>query len=102
MQHFNIVPQSILGSRSAASCSEPSSSLYIVKRAKCSNGSIFGDVVPLCQLRSLVNLIPHFYEAAHQGLTDRNSASHYAEFFLNKYFDKEMFWALQNSINGNK
>ena len=102
VQRFDIVPQSNSGSVPRAPRPEPSSSLYILKRAKRAGGSIIGDVVPLCQLRALVNLIPRFHEAAHRGLTDRNSSSYCTEFFLNKYFDKEAFWALHNSSNGNK
>jgi hypothetical protein len=59
---------------------------------------IIGDVVPLCQLRGLVDLVPHFHKATHWGLTDRNSSSYSAEFFLNKYFHKDMFHKGQGSI----
>lgn len=102
VQHFDIVPQCTPQSTTRLPCPEPSSSLYILKRAKRADGSIIGDVVPLCQLRGLVNLTPRFHEAAHRGLTDRNSSTYSAEFSLNKYFNKELFWSLHNSVNGNK
>ena len=64
---------------------------------KQADGSIVGDIVPLHQLQALVDLIPRFYESALQGLNNKNSLTYSAEFFLNKYFDKEMFWALHNA-----
>jgi hypothetical protein len=97
VQRFDIVPQSTPTSATRVPRPEQSSSLYILKRAKRADGSTIGDVVPLCQLRGLVNLVPRFHEAAHRGLTDRNSSSYCTEFFLNKYFYKEIFWALHNS-----
>jgi len=100
VQRFDIVPQSTSQSNRAPR-PEPSSSLYVLKKAKRTDGSMIADIVPLCQLRDLVNLTPRFHEAAHRGLTDRNSSRYSTEFFLNKYFHKEMFWALHNSINGN-
>ena len=73
----------------------------MLKRAKRTDGSIIGDVVPLHQLRSLVNLVPRFHEAAARGLTDKNSSTYSAEFFLNKFFDKELFWALHYADHNN-
>ena len=99
VQCFDITPQHESRTHSAttrSSCPEPSSSLYVLKRAKRSNGSIIGDVVPLRQIRALVDLVPRFYETAPRGLTDKSSSIYSTEFFLNKYFDKEMFWALHN------
>jgi hypothetical protein len=76
---------------------EPSSSLYVLRRAKRSDGSKIGDVVPLHQLRALLDLVPRFHEAAARSLTATNSSTYSAEFFLNKYFDKELFWALTSN-----
>jgi hypothetical protein len=97
IQRFDIVPQA--GPLSAARAPRPehSASLYVLKRAKRADGSIVGDVVPLHQLRALVDLVPRFCESAPRGLNNKNSLTYSAEFFLNKYFDKEMFWALHNA-----
>jgi len=65
----------------------------------CFNGSTIGDVVPLHQLQSPVDLVPRFHEAAARGLTYKNSSTYSAEFFLNKFFDKEFFWALHNALS---
>ena len=103
VQRFDIVPQSEsrsstgLAATTRSSRPEPSSSLYVLKRGKRTDNSIIGDVVPLRQLRALVDLVPRFYEAAPRALTNKNSSVYSTEFFLNKYFDKEMFWALHNT-----
>ncbi|KAH9165648.1 hypothetical protein EDB89DRAFT_2116030 [Lactarius sanguifluus] len=48
------------------------------------DGAIMGDVVPLAQLRTLVDLVP------------QETALEYSlEFWLNRYFDKELFYALK-------
>ena len=98
VQRFDIVPQTHAHSgavpRAREPCPEPSSSLYVLKRAKRSDGSTIGDVVPLHQFRALLDLIPRFHEAAARSLTDKNSSTYSAEYFLNKYFNKELFWAL--------
>jgi len=103
VQRFDVVPQvnpSTTGrtGQSPRGCyPEPNSSLYILKRAKRADTSIIGDIVPLHQLRALVDLTPCFGETANRSLTSKNSTVYSSEYFLNKYFDKEMFWALNSS-----
>ena len=67
----------------------------ILKRATCANGEHLGEVIPLSQICSYVNLIPHFDAVADTCLTEFNSLEHSQEFFLNKYFDKNTMFALQ-------
>ena len=59
------------------------------------NGERLGDVIPVSQLRSYINLIPRFGALADARLTEFNSLEHSREFFLNKYFDKNTMFALQ-------
>ncbi|KAF8189057.1 hypothetical protein BJ912DRAFT_850916 [Pholiota molesta] len=98
VQRFDVVPQinqSISGSRTLrGSFPDPSSSLYILKRSKRSDGTLLGDIIPLSQIRTLVDRIPCFGAEADRRLTSQNSTTYSSEYFLNKYFDKEMFWAL--------
>jgi len=68
--------------------------LFLLKRATHSNGEIVGDNIPLDQLRSLVDIAPHFGEKADPHLTNTNSLSFATEFWLNKYLDKELFYSL--------
>lgn len=70
--------------------------MYILKRAKRLNGTIIGGIIPLSQIRALVDLVPRFGAEAHPHLTKANSLQYSTEFFLNKYFNKELFFALDN------
>ena len=63
--------------------------------AQRSDGSFFGDVIVLEHIRALVDLIPHFGEAADKRLSKETVLEHVSEFRLNKYFQKELFYALQ-------
>lgn len=95
VQRFEITPQPVArGSTIRGPYPEPNSSLYLLKRSKRGNGELLGDVVPLDQIRALADLAPRFGEKANQGLTKENSHHLSKEFYLNKYFDKEMFLAL--------
>jgi hypothetical protein len=68
--------------------------MYLLRRSLRSNGSPLGDVIPLGQLRALVDLCPLFGPKADNRLTKHNSMAYSKEFWLNKYFDKEIFFAL--------
>ncbi|KAF8802554.1 hypothetical protein BYT27DRAFT_7111964 [Phlegmacium glaucopus] len=98
VRRFDIVPQinaAISGSRTLKGpYPEPSSGLYVLKRSKRSTGVVMGDVLPLDQIRSLANLTPRFGNKASRILTKENSLEYCAEFWLNKYFTKELFLAL--------
>jgi hypothetical protein len=71
--------------------------MHILKRAKRRDGTILGDVVPLAHVRALVNLIPRFGKEAEKRLTKESSLEHSLEFRLNKYFNKEFFYALSTT-----
>ena len=73
---------------------DPNTGLYLLKRATRSNGEMAGDIIPLNQLRSLVDVAPRFGKKADSRLTNANSLSFATEFWLNKYFDKELFYSL--------
>jgi hypothetical protein len=98
VQRFDIIPHlnaAVSGSRSLKGpYPDPISGLFALKRSKRSNGVLMGDVVPLDQIRTLVDLTPRFGKEAHRGLTKENSLSYSSEFWLNKYFNKELFLAL--------
>jgi hypothetical protein len=70
---------------------EPSTGMHLLKRAWWSNGSLLGDVTPLKQVRALLNLVPHFGTIADNCLMKEMSLEHSSDFWLNKYFDKELF-----------
>ncbi|KAF8871276.1 hypothetical protein CPB84DRAFT_1818218 [Gymnopilus junonius] len=72
----------------------PSSGLHALKHGKCTSGDIIGDVIPLDQLRALADVAPHLGAKADWCFTKENSLHYSTEFWLNKYFDKEFFYAL--------
>ena len=98
VQHFDIISQinvAISGSRTVKGpYPEPLSGLFILKRTKRTNGIVMGDVLPLNQICSLVNLTPCFGKKASWILTKENSLEFSSEFWLNRYFTKELFLAL--------
>ncbi|KAG1838044.1 hypothetical protein DFJ58DRAFT_734059 [Suillus subalutaceus] len=53
-----------------------------------------GDIVPVTQLRALVNLVPRFGASADNRLTPYNSMEHASQFWLNKYWDKNSYFPL--------
>ncbi|KAG1729418.1 hypothetical protein EDD22DRAFT_960913 [Suillus occidentalis] len=89
VHRFDIVPQS-----SGTNDREPSTQLHLLKRAKRSNGTRVGDIVPVTQLRALVNLVPRFGASADNRLTPYNSMEHASQFWLNKYWDKNSYFPL--------
>ena len=96
VQHFDIVPQpNPQRPNQKGSYVEPSTGMYCLKRARRSDGSFFGDVIVLNHIRALVDLVPRFGEAAEKFLSKETVLEHVSEFRLNKYFQKELFYALQ-------
>ena len=77
---------------------EATTGLHVLKRAKCANGRDFGEVFPLDQLRSYMHITPHFGTVADNHLTDSNSIFSSEFFFLNKYFDKDFFYAVSKAM----
>ncbi|KAG1734062.1 uncharacterized protein EDB91DRAFT_1238466 [Suillus paluster] len=71
--------------------------MHVLKCAMRSAGTPFGDILPLDQLRSLAHIIPHFGHVADSCLTAENSAHFAQTFFLNKYIDKDFYYAISNS-----
>jgi hypothetical protein len=71
--------------------------MHILKRTVRSAGVPFSDILPLDQIRSFAHIVPCFDPVVDPHLTADNSA-HFAQvFFLNKYIDKEFYYAISNS-----
>ena len=73
---------------------ESSTGMYCLKWACHIDGYFLGDVIALEHIRALIDLIPHFGEAAEKRLSKETVLEHVSEFRLNKYFEKELFYAL--------
>ena len=104
VERFDIVPQvneQLSGSNLRGQYPEPSTSLFLLKREKSSNrgaatstGNPIGAVLPLHQLRAPAELVPRSGKEADRRLTKTNCHTYSTEFWLDKYIDKESFYAL--------
>ncbi|KAG1719323.1 hypothetical protein EDB19DRAFT_1919105 [Suillus lakei] len=73
---------------------DPTTQLHTLKRAKRSDGTRMGNIIPVSQLRAPVHLVPRFGATADMHLTAYNSMEHMREFWLNYFWDKHSFFAL--------
>ena len=95
VQCFNIIPQiNPKFSPRIGPFPEPASSLFVLKQALWADGTYLGDVIPLTQVHMYADLVLRFGTKADAQLTRQNSSAYNAEFWLNKYFSKELYFAL--------
>ena len=71
--------------------------MHVLKRAIRNNGTRAGEVIPLRYIRSPAHVIPRFGKEANSRLTAHTSYELSNEFWLNKYWNKEFFYALSLS-----
>ena len=58
-----------------------------------------GDIIPLLQTRTAAPLIPRYGPQADPKLTSRNSLEFSTEFYLNSFFEKDLYYfMLQNDL----
>ncbi|KAF9791321.1 hypothetical protein BJ322DRAFT_1000188, partial [Thelephora terrestris] len=96
-QRFNIIPQLTSIPPTHAAIPNPVTGLYLVKRALRADKSRIGDIIPLSHCRVPIQLVPRFGAKADARITSRNSMEWSREFFLNTYFDKDIFQYLRGS-----
>jgi len=89
VQHFNIVSQ-----QSSMHNVHPRMGMCLLRGATRSNGTRIGDVVPISNIQSAVHLIPNFGKEAHSRLSKQNCYEVLDEFWLNKYWSKEFYYAM--------
>ena len=58
------------------------------------DGSRVGDVIPLVHLCSPVQIIPRFGKAANLQLNSHTAYELSTDFWLNKYWNKQLFYSL--------
>ncbi|KAG6373014.1 hypothetical protein JVT61DRAFT_7067 [Boletus reticuloceps] len=74
---------------------EPATGLHVLKRATRASGAPLGEIFPLDQLQSYCHLAPRFDSAqADNRLNHYNSIHSSSSMYLNKYIDKEMYYAV--------
>ena len=88
VQHFHIIPQGNPMNTSAVT------GMHLLKHAMRVDGQHIGEVIPLTQVRSPTHLVPHFSHEANLCLTKLNTYELSTEFWLNKYWMKEFYYAL--------
>ena len=66
----------------------------ILKRVITSNDTRVSDIIPLHYIRSPAHVIPRFGREANPHLTQHTSCDFSREFWLNKYWNKEFYYAL--------
>ena len=94
-QHFDVVPHlNPKYSAHAGSFLESATSMFALKWAVLAGGAPLGDTVPVLQLHALADLIPRFGAQIDPHLTKQTSFAYSTEFWLNKYFNKQMYYAL--------
>ena len=94
-QHFDVVPQfNPKYSAHAGLFPESAMLMFTLKQAVRAGGAPLGDIIPVLQLHALADLIPRFGAQADPCLTKQTSFAYSAEFWLNKYFNKQMYYAL--------
>lgn len=87
VQRFDVIPQRGLPTH-------PGTGMHLLRRAIRRDGSRIGDVIPVSLIRSPAHLIPHFGDSAHNRLTHQSSYELSTDFWLNRYWSKEFFYAL--------
>lgn len=96
-QRFDVIPQSATTSATRTVIPDPITGLYVLKRALRSDLTRVGDIIPLSHCRMAVQLVPRFGAKADNRLTCTTSMEKSREFFLNGYFDKDIFQYLRGS-----
>ncbi|KAJ7903981.1 hypothetical protein B0H13DRAFT_2233932 [Mycena leptocephala] len=94
VQRFDVVHQTDPDSGVRGLFRDPATTMYQLKRARRTNGSPMGDVVPLDRLRAAVDLGPRLGKKANKKLTYQTILAYCDNLHLNHFYTKELFWAL--------
>ena len=90
VQPFDVIPRS--GPNNTCTVT----GMHALKHVTWANGEQVGKVIPLTLIQSPAHLIPQFSHEAHPRLTKSSSYEVSNEFWLNKYWSKEFFYALSS------
>ena len=91
VQHFDIVCQPHPTNVS------PVTGMHMLKWAVRGNGQCIGEVIPLVRIHSPAHLVPNFGREAHSRLMSLSSYELSNEFWLNRYWSKEFYYALSSA-----
>ncbi|KAJ3818244.1 hypothetical protein F5880DRAFT_1491700 [Lentinula raphanica] len=73
------------------------SGCYVLRKALRANGEPFGDIIPISQFRAQVDVTPRLRGAADSRLTRSNVMAYASDYLLNKFWEKELWYALEKS-----
>ena len=73
---------------------DPITHMHVLKHSMRMRDIAMGDILPLDQLRSYTHIILKFGKKADPQLTSFNSLHFSDTFYLNKYFNKDFFYAV--------
>ena len=98
VRRWDIVPQKDPLTSRNMPIPDPVTGLFLLKKGRRSNHEQMGDIVPLSQIRTFVDLVPRWEKASsHQRKFTPTNSIHLSEnVWLNKYVDKELFIALSD------
>ncbi|KAI6014893.1 hypothetical protein BKA83DRAFT_4061372, partial [Pisolithus microcarpus] len=82
---------------SSSYTTDAAAGMHVLKRTIRSDGARVGKVIPLHHIRSPAHVIPRFGKEANLHLTHHNCYELSNDFWLNKYWNKEFFYALSLS-----
>lgn len=96
VQRFDIIPQATSSGSTTGRgyVPERSTKMYVLKRSRRADHMRMGDIIPLSHIRTAVDLVLRFMEAADPRLTKESSLEYSREFLLNHYFDKQVYYSL--------
>ncbi|RDB31099.1 hypothetical protein Hypma_000008 [Hypsizygus marmoreus] len=98
IQRYDVIPQinrEISGSSTRKGAyPHPASGMFLMQRARHEDDSLINGIVPLARIRTLVELTPDFGETADIHLTKETTLNYCSQFWLNKYLDKESYYAM--------
>jgi len=92
VQRFNVTLPPL-----SSNTTDTAAGMHILKHVIRSNGVRVGDIILLRHIHSPAHAIPHFGKEANSRLALHTSYKLSNEFWLNKYWNKEFFYALSLS-----
>jgi len=95
--HFTYIEQFSATAPLSSNTTNAAAGMHVLKHAIKSNGSQVAEVIPLRRIHSLAHVIPHFGKEANPRLTHHTSYELSNKFWLNKYWNKEFFYAMSLS-----
>lgn len=96
VQRYDIVPQYRSNGCIAGPIPNPVTGMYLLRRSNRLDGSRQGGITQVRNIQAVLSLVPCFKKEIDLRLNRNNCMDYFSEFWLNDYFDKEIFWVLRS------